>query len=345
MRPANAQPLTAPPVSDSAALIVLPIRLVVGWTFFSAFWRRVALADALDPNAHGYIGEKFNHFLPHALAIKPMIEYLVTRPGELHVAMTVFTIVEAVVGLCLMLGLFTRLMGVAVSALAFGILLGSGWLGSTCVDEWQIGILGLASGITLFFSGGGRCSLDQLLVGRYRAIAQKAWLRWLASGEMAPKKVAAVSASAAVLCVALFTNQYFHGGLYGPLHNNSVKPALKVSGAHINGNELRFGLTRTAGPDTYGSFLIDVAVVDAKTQTALARIPGHQLGSLSERDITNERVAQVHPGENCLVVPLGAKAQVTVKLPQANIDPNGRYELALTDISDTTWTTDVKVEH
>jgi hypothetical protein len=34
--------------------------LVVGWTFFSAFWRRVAPADELDPNAHGYIGEKFN---------------------------------------------------------------------------------------------------------------------------------------------------------------------------------------------------------------------------------------------------------------------------------------------
>jgi len=85
--------------------------------------------------------------------------------------------------------------------------------------------------------------------------------------------------------------------------------------------------------------------VDAKTQTALAHISGHQLGSLPERDITNERVAQVHPGKNSLVVPLGAKAQVTIKLPQANIDPDGRYELALTDISDTTLNTDVKVKH
>jgi hypothetical protein len=48
MRPAIAQPVTAPRVSDSAALIVLPIRLVVGWTFFSAFWRRVALATFLS---------------------------------------------------------------------------------------------------------------------------------------------------------------------------------------------------------------------------------------------------------------------------------------------------------
>jgi thiosulfate dehydrogenase [quinone] large subunit len=109
MRPAIAQPVTAPPVSDSAALIVSPIRLVVGWTFFSAFWRRVALADELDPNAHGYIGEKFNHFLPHALAIKPMIEYLVTRPGELQVAMSAWPSPRASVGILALRGGAPRL--------------------------------------------------------------------------------------------------------------------------------------------------------------------------------------------------------------------------------------------
>lgn len=47
------------------------------------------------------------------------------------------------------------LMSVGVTLLAFGILLGSGWLGSTCVDEWQIGILGLAAGCTLLLTGDG----------------------------------------------------------------------------------------------------------------------------------------------------------------------------------------------
>ena len=56
---------------------------------------------------------------------------------------------EAIVGLFIMLGLFTRLMSVGVFSLAMGILLGSGWLGTTCLDEWQIGVLGLAGGFTI----------------------------------------------------------------------------------------------------------------------------------------------------------------------------------------------------
>ena len=67
-----------------------------------------------------------------------------------------FTLVECLVGLFLLLGLFVRLMSLGVSCLALAILLGSGWLGSTCVDEWQIGLLGLAGGFTLMLTGGGR---------------------------------------------------------------------------------------------------------------------------------------------------------------------------------------------
>ena len=65
----------------------------------------------------GYIGEKFNHFLPNALGIKPMIEYLVTNPDVLWWAMVIFTIIEGIVGLFIMLGLFTRLMSIGVFSL------------------------------------------------------------------------------------------------------------------------------------------------------------------------------------------------------------------------------------
>ena len=133
-----------------SGMITLVLRLVVGWTYFSAFWRRVVLENKLDPEAAGYIGEKFNHFLPNALGIKPMIEYLVSNPDALWMAMVVFTIVEAIVGLLLMFGFFTRLMSIGVFFLAMGILLGSGWIGTTCLDEWQIGVLGVSSGSLIF---------------------------------------------------------------------------------------------------------------------------------------------------------------------------------------------------
>lgn len=124
-----------------AGLYTLPIRLVIGWTYFSAFWRRLILENKLIPDEAGYIGEKFNHFLPNALGIKPIIEYLVTHPDALQTSMISFTIIEGIVGLFIIFGLFTRLMALGVFGLAMGILLGSGWIGTTCLDEWQIGVL------------------------------------------------------------------------------------------------------------------------------------------------------------------------------------------------------------
>jgi thiosulfate dehydrogenase (quinone) len=73
MRPAIAQPVTAPRVSDSAALIVLPIRLVVGWTFFSAFWRRVALATFLSVVILGRFTQKLTRWPLHTRTDTPLV--------------------------------------------------------------------------------------------------------------------------------------------------------------------------------------------------------------------------------------------------------------------------------
>src|SRR5690554_7351782 len=170
--------------SNQAGLFTLALRLVVGWTYFSAFWRRLVLDNKLIPEEAGYIGEKFNHFLPNALGIKPLIEYLVLNPEILHIAMIVFTIVEAVVGLLLMLGLFTRLMSIGVFFLSMGILLGSGWLGTTCLDEWQIGVLGVASGFVIFFTGGGRFSLDNYFTSKNKSFTKKKNFGFFASGKL-----------------------------------------------------------------------------------------------------------------------------------------------------------------
>src|SRR5690554_6196938 len=146
--------------SNQAGLFTLALRLVVGWTYFSAFWRRLVLDNKLIPEEAGYIGEKFNHFLPNALGIKPLIEYLVENPDALQTAMVAFTLVEAIVGPFLILGLFSRLMSIGVFFLALGILLGSGWLGTTGLDECKIGVLGVATGFPLFLTGIGPNSIN-----------------------------------------------------------------------------------------------------------------------------------------------------------------------------------------
>lgn len=319
----------------SAALAVLPLRLVVGWTFFSAFWRRVVLKDGLDPQTAEYVGQKFNHFLPHALGIKPMLEYLVATPALLAVTVVVFTVIEGIVGLCLMLGLFTRLMSVGVAALALSILLGAGWLGSTCVDEWQIGILGMAAGCTLFFTGGGRYSLDAVVHARWPG---PVWLRRLTSGAVPVRASAVLFVSAAVLFVTLGTNQYFHGGVYGPLHNDSVKPRLVITDGQLHRNTVEFTVSRPDGPDTYGSFVVDASVVDRGTGHQVGHVDAATLSKLSPAQIANNKLVQIQAGAHSLEIPLGAQARIGLVMPGPPIDGKGRYALTLTDVSGAHWT-------
>ena len=320
-----------------AGIFTLSLRLIVGWTYFSAFWRRLVLENKLIPDATGYIGEKFNHFLPNSIGIKPIIEYLVSTPDLLWWAMVIFTLVEGIVGLLYMLGFFTRLMSIGVFSLAFGILLGSGWLGTTCLDEWQIGILGVSAGFTIFLSGGGKYSLDYLLLPK---LSKNKWLIWLTSGELplSIKQFSKVAISGAVLLfiLTLYTNQVFHNGIWGPLHNKSVKPKLEISNAKIQEDILTFKVYRIEGADVYGSFLIGITLKDENGKTILQK-NGEELARFPLTRIKNDYVAKVAPGKHSLIIPLGSKATLTIRSDVFMDLPKSDYELILTDISGITW--------
>lgn len=326
-----------------AAMMALPLRLVVGWTYFSAFWRRLVLENKLIPDDPGYIGVKFNHFLPNALGIKPVIEYLVTHPAELWWFMVAFTVIECLVGLMLMLGLLTRLAAAGVFFLALGILLGSGWLGTTCLDEWQIGILGMCAGLLLFLTGGGSCSLDRKLSRLSCCARYPQWFAWAASGPLPlsyGKLVRiAVPMAAFMMLVTLGTNQIFHGGVWGPLHNKSVKPLLEVGEASLSGGELRLNVFRTEGVDTYGSFLVRVRLTDGQGNT-LWKMEADQLSALSPSAIENSYLAKVKPGPFGLVLPLGGKAALTLPAGSAVV-PEGPLSVVLTDVSGKEWSAPV----
>lgn len=323
--------------ANIAGLFTLSIRLVIGWTYFSAFWRRLILENKLIPDEAGYIGEKFNHFLPNALGIKPVIEYLVTNPDALHTAMIVFTIIEAIVGLLLIFGLFTRLMALGVSGLAMGILLASGWIGTTCLDEWQIGVLGIAGGFTLFLTGSGPYSLDNYLMRKGLKPATKTWFRWLGSGPfplLRPKPFV-LAGSLLIFGLTLYTNQYFHGGVWGTLHNKSVKPKIEISNVVQSDSGLKFEVYRTEGVDVYGSFLIGIQIISADGKV-LKTLNGDDLSKFPETNIHNYYVAKVKPGKHSMVIPLGSKADLTIDL-DGIAERNQMDIVKLTDISGVEW--------
>jgi thiosulfate dehydrogenase [quinone] large subunit len=319
-----------------AGLFTLSLRLVIGWTYFSAFWRRLILENKLIPDEVGYIGEKFNHFLPNALGIKPIIEHLVTHPEELHLAMVVFTIIEAVVGLFIIFGLFTRAMSLGVFGLALGILLGSGWLGTTCLDEWQIGVLGIAGGFTLFLTGSDAYSLDKYFINKNYRFTTTKWFSWLGSGNLQilnPKPLVLVL-SLLIFGLTLFTNQYFHGGVWGKLHNKSVKPKIEISNIRMTDSELTFEIYRTEGADVYGSFLIGIQILNQKNEVVKSWSI-EELSKFDKEKIKNHYVTKVKTGKHSLIIPLGAKADLTLDINDIKADNKSR--LKLIDISGLEW--------
>ncbi|EJL74053.1 TQO small subunit DoxD [Chryseobacterium populi] len=327
--------------TDIAGLFTLSIRLVIGWTYFSAFWRRLILENKLIPDEAGYIGEKFNHFLPNALGIKPIIEYLVTHPDSLQTAMVSFTIIEAAVGLFIILGLFTRFMSIGILGLALGILLGSGWLGTTCLDEWQIGVLGIACGFTLFLTGSSFYSLDHYFLKKNYNFTHQKWFQWAGSGNFAiqnPKRFVLII-SAVIFGITLYTNQYFHGGVLGNLHNKSVKPRVEVSNISLRDSGLKFEVYRTEGADVYGSFLIGIHILD-ENGVILKTLNHNDLSEFNPEHISNHYVAKVKPGKHSLIIPLGAKADLLI--PDISGFKSKIHSIKLIDVSGIEWVAMVK---
>ncbi|MFA5556560.1 MAG: TQO small subunit DoxD [Flavobacteriaceae bacterium] len=329
-----------------SGMFTTALRWVAGWTYFSAFWRRLILENKLNPDEAGYIGEKFNHFLPNALGIKPLIEHLVSNPDQLWYAMVTFTIIEGIVGLFLILGFYTRLMSIGMFFLAMGILLGSGWLGTTCLDEWQIGVLGVASGFVIFFTGGGRFSLDNYFTSKNKSFTKKKNFGFFASGKLPinerliPKIV--LIGSVFIFGLTLFTNQYFHGGVYGTLHNLSVKPHVTITNAKIENNSLSFNVFRDEGADVYGSFLIGIKLLDQDNNIVFEQNQ-EDLATLNPNQIHNYYVAKVKSGKHSLVLPLGAKATLSF-IDDSLTELKGNYTLKLLDISGAEWETKLNTE-
>lgn len=324
---------------NHTALLLTGLRWVTGWLFFSAFWRRLILENKLDPDAIGYVGEKFNHFYPNAIFIKDTIHYLITHPELLQPFLVVFTIIEALVGLALLFGLFTRLASLGVFMLSAGILFGAGWLGSTCLDEWQIGVFGVISGLIMMVAGSDKYSLDQLLISKIPSLKHKNWFRYIGSGNLVlpnPKYYnwIAITIAAFSLVLTLYTNQVFHGGVWGKLHNLSLKPNIVIDDvAYQNKNMLLFSLYRDQGIDTYGAFVTRITIKD-NTGTIMKEFNAEILSRIPDNSIHNLYITKIKSGKNSLVVPLGAKAQLSLPLEDLMV---GNYTIEVEDISGKTW--------
>jgi len=157
-------------LADDTTQRFLPIlRVTLGFMYFSAFLRRVInVPSKLIPTSPKYVGGKIITFIPHAWApIRPLLENTLNNPAALYNFLILLTILEGIFGLFMMLGFLTKPSGLIIALLAWGIGLGAGWLGSTCLDEWQIASVEGAAALMFMFTGSRWFSIDQYLSKKY----------------------------------------------------------------------------------------------------------------------------------------------------------------------------------
>ncbi len=317
----------------------IPLRLVLGWMFFSAAWRRVVLASGkLQPNSPLWVGHKFNTFLPHAsnfMGVGNLIHLLILHPQALAVFLDIFTVIEFLVGLSLIFGLFSRLGGFGAVALAFGILFGSGWLGATCLDEWQVGSVEMTIGLLILFAG-STWSLDDLVRSKWPNAANSFIYRLIGNGPLWGKGIKTWNAIFAVfaILVTMGTNQMFQGGVWGNLHNFGKKLAVSVSGANISNNALKFVVYRTGGSGAAFAYIIKMQVNNSQNKPVYM-LNQKAIEKLPQTDIHNRYINRAFINKYSMVMQLGAKADINLPISKKTIKElkPGNYKLILTDVS------------
>ena len=320
--------------------IMLPLRLVAGWLFFSAFWRRVVLVPEKHiMDAPQWLGHKINTFYPHSNGLfKTMLGRFVENPEEMNLFTYVFTYSELLAGLVLIAGFLSRLSGLLLVGLAVGLMHTAGWLGPTCLDEWQISSMLVAIGVVISLFGSGSYSLDNLISRRNPALARKRWWQALtlplpiANNNFFRKTTYAVSA--AVILYVIGMNQVHHGGVWGKLHNYSKIPDIQVTDYRaVNDSTFTLNLYRDKGPETYGSFLIQLEIQDSAGQP-VHTFEQDYMKAIGSKDINNRHINKIKPGKHSLLVPLGAEGKVTFHLPDSKqLKKNKDYKFVFTDIS------------
>src|SRR5580658_6909476 len=165
-----------------AAIALLSIRVIQGFIYWGGGSRRFIYAPSkLDPSAHSWMANKFQTAMPGALlGTDHLISFLLTHFYLLYAGVILFSAAELIVGAMLMTGLLTRIA--ALISMGFSVVLMAmfGWQGATCIDEWTMAACNLAMGTGLLLAGSGAYSLDNVLLRRNPALANKPWFRWLA---------------------------------------------------------------------------------------------------------------------------------------------------------------------
>ena len=326
-----------------AGLAILPIRFVQGWIFWGGGSRRFIYDPAkLDPYAHSWMANKLQSAMPGAiLGVGHLISFILQHFALLYVSILIFSLVELVSGLGLIVGSLTRFCGFTTMLISIVLMLAFGWQGATCMDEWTMAVATFAMGFALALSGASIYSIDHLLIKKYPALNTNKWFVLFGSG--IPKNLSSFKKIALIFLTftvvfTLFTYNYYRGSILTPYHLGPViasKHHFKLSDGEIKPNGfITFTLYVDEGTPALPSNIIRIELLTSANHIA-ADWDGGALSSLPKDNIKNDySYNRVTTGEYGLVAPLSAKASITLAVKSApTLNKDKQYHLVLFTIN------------
>jgi thiosulfate dehydrogenase (quinone) len=327
-----------------AGLSMISVRAIQGFIYWGGGSRRFIYAPSkLNPTAMHWMANKFQTAMPGALlGMSHVISYMLHHFVLLYAGVILFSAAELVVGLMLMMGLYTRVAALASMGFSVVLMLMFGWQGATCIDEWTMASCNLAMGATLLLGGGGAYALDNVLLRRNPKLADKRLFRWV-SGCL-PLPVAAGRFRALALLVLAFvvvfdvgTYSYYRGSVVTPFHSGPVSPTahhVTLADATLASDAtVRFHATLDAGTPEAPLHIVRAAMLDA-SKSPIVQWNAEALSQLPKAAFSNDYAYnKFGPGPFGLRAPMGAAAYISLPVPAARAaDASRATTLVLTDV-------------
>jgi uncharacterized membrane protein YphA (DoxX/SURF4 family) len=326
----------------TAALAMMSVRVIQGFIYWGGGSRRFIYApEKLNPDAPTWMANKFQTAMPGALfGTDHIISFMLHHFWLLYAGVILFSAAELIVGAMLMAGALTRVA--ALVSIGFSVLLMAmfGWQGATCIDEWTMAACNLAMGATLLLAGSGAYSIDNVLIRRNPALAEKPWFRWMAGSLPLPlKDIAFRNLALAVLVFVLVfdvgTYDYYRGSVVTPFHGGPVSPTkhhLTLSDARLlPDGSVRFHVYLDAGTPEAPAHIVAADLLDAINQP-VAHYDAAALSALPKTAFENDYAYnKFTPGPFGIRAPMGAAATVTLPLPASGAAPQAKF-IRLTDV-------------
>ena len=329
-------------VWHTAALALLSVRAIQGFIYWGGGSRRFIYAPSkLNPDAPTWMANKFQTAMPGALfGTDHLISFMLHHFWLLYAGVILFSAAELVVGGMLMAGVLTRFA--ALISMWFSVLLMAmfGWQGATCIDEWTMAACNLAMGATLLLGGSGACSIDNVLIRRNPALAEKRWFRWMAGSLPLPLKDVAFRNVALVvlgfvLAFDIGTYSYYRGSVVTPFHGGPVSPTkhhLTLSQARLlPDGSVRFHVYLDGGTPEAPVHVVAADLLDTHRQV-IARYEAGALSSLPKTAFANDYAYNTFTsGPFGIRAPMGAAATVTLPATTSGVVPQAKF-IRLTDV-------------